>query len=85
MCEFRTDRPDEWSIEVEAGRLAYTIYAGPTPLDALRRFTEVHGRQPAPERWFFGPWYQSGPANHVPPGEEHRQLDALGGTAVSVV
>ena len=81
----RTDRPDEWSIEVEADRLAYTIYAGPTPLEALRRFTEVHGRQPAPERWFFGPWYQSGHANHVPPEEEHRQLDALGGTAVSAV
>lgn len=79
LVRIRTESPDRWSIEAEASRLTYTVYPGPTPLDALRRYTAATGRQPAPERWFFGPWYQSGHANHVPLGEERRQLDALTG------
>jgi alpha-D-xyloside xylohydrolase len=79
----RMDGPDRWSIEAEADRLAYTVYGGPTPLDALRRYTAAVGRQPPPERWFFGPWYQSGHANHVPLSEERRQLDALHDAPVS--
>jgi alpha-glucosidase len=81
----RADASDRWSIEAEAARLSYTVYAGPAPLDALRRYTAATGRQPAPARWFFGPWYQSGHANHVPLEEERRQLDALGGAPASVV
>jgi alpha-glucosidase (family GH31 glycosyl hydrolase) len=81
----RVDSPDRWSIEVEAARLSYTVYAGPAPLDALRRYTAATGRQPAPARWFFGPWYQSGHANHVPLEEERRQLEALRGAAASAV
>ncbi|MGH7750223.1 MAG: TIM-barrel domain-containing protein, partial [Candidatus Dormibacteria bacterium] len=64
---------------------SYTVYAGPAPLDALRRYTAATGRQPAPARWFFGPWYQSGHANHVPLEEERRQVEALRGAAASVV
>jgi alpha-D-xyloside xylohydrolase len=81
----RVDSPDRWSIEAEAGHLSYTVYAGPTPLEALRRYTAATGRQPAPARWFFGPWYQSGHANHVPLEEERRQLDALSGAPASAV
>jgi alpha-D-xyloside xylohydrolase len=81
----RVDSPDRWSIEVEAARLSYTVYGGPTPLDALRRYTAATGRQPAPARWFFGPWYQSGHANHVPLEEERRQLEALRGAPASAV
>jgi sulfoquinovosidase len=73
----RADGDDIWSIEAEADRLCYTVYAGPTPLDALRRYTAAAGRQPAPARWFFGPWYQTGHANHVPLAEERRQAEAL--------
>jgi alpha-glucosidase len=79
----RTESADSWSIEAEADRLCYTVYAGPRPLDALRRYTEVAGRQPAPQRWFFGPWYQSGHENHIPLAEEQRQAAALAGTAIS--
>lgn len=79
----RAGAPDCWSIEAEADRLAFTVYAGPAPLDALRRYTEIHGRQPAPARWFFGPWYQTGHDNHVPLEEEQRQLAALGDAPVS--
>ena len=81
----RVDSPDSWSIETEAEQLSYTVYPGPTPLDALRRYTAATGRQPAPERWYFGPWYQSGHDNHVPAAEERRQLEALAGAPVSAV
>jgi alpha-glucosidase len=79
----RTESADSWSIEAEADLLSYTIYAGPAPLDALRRYTAAAGRQPAPERWFFGPWYQTGHENHIPPAEEQRQLAALDGAPAS--
>jgi sulfoquinovosidase len=84
---FRTEADDRWSIDVEAGRLDYVVFAGPSPLDALGRFTAYTGRQPAPERWWFGPWYQSGHANHVPLEEEVRQVDVIlgAGAAVSAV
>jgi alpha-D-xyloside xylohydrolase len=81
----RADSADSWSIEAEAGHLSFTVYAGPTPLDALRRYTAASGRQPAPARWFFGPWWQSGHENHVPLAEEQRQVEALGGVPASAV
>jgi sulfoquinovosidase len=81
----RADSGDTWSIEAEADYLTFTVYGGPGPLDALRRYTAVTGRQPVPERWFFGPWYQSGHDNHVPQSRERWQTDALAGTAVSAV
>ena len=65
-ASFRTDAADRWRIEVEATSLAYTVFAGPTPLEAPARFSVPSGRQPMPERWWFGPWYQSGHANRVP-------------------
>jgi sulfoquinovosidase len=79
----RTDSDDTWSIEALAGRLCYTVYAGPAPLDALRRYTAATGRQPAVARWFFGPWYQTGHANHVPLAEEQWQAETLGGAPAS--
>lgn len=81
----RVDSANSWSIEAEADSLCYTVYPGPSPLDALRRYTAAVGRQPAPERWFFGPWYQSGHENHVPQEEERRQLDALRDAPASAV
>jgi|SRR5271166_1591943 len=82
---FRTESEDRWSIEAESNRLCYRLFAGPTPLDALERFTAATGRQPAPDRWFFGPWYQSGHANHVPLDEEKRQVEMLGDAPASAV
>jgi alpha-glucosidase (family GH31 glycosyl hydrolase) len=74
----RDDDREVWSFEVEARELRYRVFAGPAPLDALRRFTEATGRQPAPgARWWFGPWYQTGHANHVPLENEKRQLAVL--------
>jgi alpha-glucosidase (family GH31 glycosyl hydrolase) len=67
-----TDVPDRWSLEVTGApagwtprpapdALGFRVFAGPTPADVLRRFTERTGRQPAPSApWLFGPWVQLG-------------------------
>jgi alpha-glucosidase (family GH31 glycosyl hydrolase) len=47
-----------WSVEVEARRLGLRVFAGPRPVDALRRLTASVGRQPRPANHVFGPWYQ---------------------------
>ena len=83
-ARFRTEADDRWSVEVESGTLDYVVFAGPTPLDALARFTARTGRQAAPERWWFGPWYQSGHANHVPLEEEIRQAEVVLGAGAAV-
>jgi sulfoquinovosidase len=83
-ARFRTEADDRWSIDVESGGLEYVVFAGPTPLDALARFTAHTGRQPEPERWWFGPWFQTGHANHVPLEEEIRQVDVLLGAGAAV-
>jgi alpha-glucosidase len=71
------DRP-EWTVEVESTRMHLCVVAGPRPLDAVRRYTARVGRQPAPEApWWYGPWYQTGHANHVPLDEERRQIETL--------
>ena len=80
---FRSPDVERWGIEVESGVMAFTVFAGPSPLDALGRFTAATGRQIPPERWWFGPWYQSGHANHVPLEEEVRQADVLSESALS--
>ena len=53
-----SDRADAWRLEAEAGELAFTVFAGPTPAAALRRYSAYAGRQPRPAPWFFGPWFQ---------------------------
>ncbi|MGD8317972.1 MAG: glycoside hydrolase family 31 protein [Myxococcales bacterium] len=55
-----SEDPEAWSLEVEATELRFRVFGGPTPAQALDRYTEAVGRQPdgyAP--WFFGPWLQT--------------------------
>ena len=81
----RPSGDDRIAVEVEAAALRLRLYGGPTPLDALARYTEDSGRQPAPPaRWAFGPWYQTGHANHVPIEEERRQAEVLRAAGVCV-
>jgi alpha-glucosidase (family GH31 glycosyl hydrolase) len=55
-----SEAPDAWSMEVEDSQLRFRVFAGPTPADALRRYSDAVGRQPADYApWFFGPWVQS--------------------------
>jgi alpha-glucosidase (family GH31 glycosyl hydrolase) len=51
--------PTAWSVEAQSTSLQLRFIGGPAPADALRRLTEVTGRQPPPAApWVFGPWYQ---------------------------
>jgi alpha-glucosidase (family GH31 glycosyl hydrolase) len=52
------ERQDAWQAEVEAPFFRFTVFAGPTPADVLRRYSGYAGRQPDPAPWIFGPWYQ---------------------------
>ena len=62
-----SQRPGEWSVEVDAPDLRLRVFAGPEPLDALRRMTDRFGRQPKPfARWQLGPWVQTGHQNVEP-------------------
>lgn len=72
-----TEREDAWSFEVRGApedldfrpapsRVAFRVFGGPEPSDALARYTNRVGRQPrvrAP--WVFGPWYQGPEAGVV--------------------
>lgn len=54
-----TDRTDAWAVTADAPRIGYRVFAGPKPLDVVRRFSAATGRQPAPAApWLFGPWWQ---------------------------
>ena len=65
------ERPDRWSLEAETSSLSFLVFAGPRPADALRRFTALTGRQPhARAPWVYGPWFQTGQPNVIPPEEE---------------
>ncbi|HEV2812647.1 MAG TPA: TIM-barrel domain-containing protein [Solirubrobacteraceae bacterium] len=72
MFHLASERPDVWSVEVAAPRIAFRVFAGPRPADVLARFTARLGRQPpvaAP--WVFGAWWQPTPGTPAP-----EQLDA---------
>ena len=54
------EAPDAWSMEVETLEMQFRVFGGPTPVEALGRYTDAVGTQPndyAP--WFFGPWVQT--------------------------
>ncbi len=34
-----SERPDAWSVETQAPRIAFRVLAGPKPADTLRRLT----------------------------------------------
>jgi sulfoquinovosidase len=53
-----SERGDAWHAEAEAPFFRFTVFAGPTPADALRRYSDYAGRQPDPAPWIFGPWFQ---------------------------
>jgi alpha-glucosidase (family GH31 glycosyl hydrolase) len=85
---FRTATdPGAWEAEADGARLRFRVFAGPTPAQALGRFTEAVGRQPPPQApWTFGPWFQTGQPNVVPVQEEREitRLQREAGAPVSV-
>lgn len=51
-----SDRPDAWAATVDGTELDAVVFAGPAPLDVIRRFTALAGRPPLPPPWAFGVW-----------------------------
>jgi alpha-glucosidase (family GH31 glycosyl hydrolase) len=71
-----SERAGEWSAEVDAPRMRMRVFAGPRPVDVVRRMTAEVGRQPKPfAPWQFGPWVQTGHQNTEP--DELSHLEAL--------
>jgi alpha-glucosidase (family GH31 glycosyl hydrolase) len=71
-----TDRPDAWSVEVDAPSLRLRVLAGPRPADALRRLTKRIGRQPRPfAPWVFGSWFHAGQENQPPAEREQAAVE----------
>ena len=71
--------PSAWSVEAEATHLELRFIGGPAPADALRRLTEITGRQPpvaAP--WVFGPWYQPTGSDQLSQARSLRSADVPG-------
>jgi alpha-glucosidase len=59
LFRLRSNRADAWDVEVDASHLDYRVFAGPRPLDVVRRFSATVGRQPSPAApWVLGPWWQ---------------------------
>ena len=59
LFRLRSDRADAWDVEVDAPHLDYRVFAGPAPLEVVRRFSSSVGRQPPPRApWVLGPWWQ---------------------------
>lgn len=54
-----SERSDAWQLEAEAPELRLTVFAGPKPVDVVRRYSAYAGRQPDPAPWIFGPWVQA--------------------------
>ena len=70
-----SEEPGGWSLEADAPALALRFFAGPSPADALRRFTAATGRQPPPPTpWTFGPWFQTGQPNRVELAQEAEMI-----------
>ena len=77
----------EWAAEADGARLRLRVFRGPTPAAALRRFTASVGRQPpASAPHAYGPWFQTGQPNVVPPEEEREitRVQREAGASVSV-
>ena len=69
--EFRLESDDVWSATVDAPELRLRVFAGPTPAQALSRFSASTGRQPPlATEGFLGPWFQ-------PKGDMQQNIDLL--------
>jgi len=79
VFRLRSDRPDAWAVTADAPRIDYRVFAGPRPLDVVRRFSAALGRQPAPAApWLLGPWWQpTGPERSSLP-QRFRDQDVPG-------
>ncbi len=47
---------NSWSIEADGNRLTILIMASPTPVDAIKMYTDITGKPILPQKWYFSPW-----------------------------
>jgi alpha-glucosidase len=74
-----SSNPSAWSVEAQATRLELRFIGGPAPSDALRRLTQITGRQPPPAApWVFGPWYQPTGSDQLAQARSLRAADVPG-------
>jgi len=75
VFRLRSDWPDAWSVQADTDRLDYRVFAGSRPLDVVRRFSALVGRQPSPVApWELGPWWDPfGPDQESLPARFRRQ------------
>ena len=80
------DRPTAGSVDADGARLRLRVFAGPTPArrarGASRRRSAASRAPQAP--WTFGPWFQTGQPNVVPPEEEREIVKAQRDAGVPV-
>ena len=77
-----TENASQWSLEVEATKLAFRVFAGPDPADVVRRLTKFTGRQPkTAAAWMLGPWYQPANAGAFEQAQMLRDEDVPASTA----
>ena len=79
LFRLRTDRSDAWDAEADAAHIDYRVFAGPEPLDVVRRFSAGVGRQPSPRApWVLGPWWQPTGSNDATLPTQLRRQDVPG-------
>jgi alpha-glucosidase len=54
LADVGASRPDVLRLEAEGGELRYYLFAGPTPADVMRQYTELTGRIELPPLWTLG-------------------------------
>ena len=71
--------PSAWSVEARSTSLHLRFIDGPSPAEALRRLTELTGRQPpAAAPWLFGPWHQPTGSDQLGQARALRTADVPG-------
>lgn len=53
MC---SEAADAWRVEAWEGTLSLHVFVGNSPLDVIRRHSDLEGRAPAPPPFVFAPW-----------------------------
>jgi alpha-glucosidase (family GH31 glycosyl hydrolase) len=85
-----SSRTDAWSLELTGAppgapeaasappttALSLRFFAGPSPADVVRRLTRSIGRQPPPEPWYLGPWFQRTGEDELADARALRRADA---------
>ncbi len=62
--DFGVESDARYAFGANGGEIDYYVFAGPTPADVLRQYTDLVGRMPLPPRWALG--YQQSRWSYTP-------------------